>query len=189
MEFIYEIENALPKEICEKIIERFKKDEAKHQSQVGKGIVDTSVRKSTTLFISGKKTWKDVDNIINDTFNKALREYKEYLNNYMLESVSDSIFDNIQDEGYHLNEMKTGEYYNWHIDDMLAEGQRRAFSIILYLNTLEKDQGGCTEFWCGAKVRPKQGKILIFPSSWTYLHRSAQVKNSGVKYTCITWVV
>jgi hypothetical protein len=64
----------------------------------------------------------------------------------------------------------------------------RLFSCLIYLNTLEDNQGGCTEFMCGKKVRPEQGKLLIFPSTWTYVHRGAEVKNGGVKYTLGTWV-
>lgn len=187
MEFIYEIENVLPKETCEKIIERFKNDNTKHPSKIGpEGRIDEHIRKSTTLSISGKEQWKDIDDILYKAITRSIKEYIEYVQKYV--DVY-NVFENISDEGYTINEMKVGEYYNWHIDDMTKNGQRRSFSCVLYLNTLEEDQGGCTEFWCGKKVRPKQGKMLLFPSSWTYLHRGAPVKNSGVKYTCVTWVV
>lgn len=187
MEFIYEIENVLPKDVCEQIIERFKNDNTKHPSKVGpEGRLDANIRKSTTLMISGAEQWKDIDDILYKALTKSFKEYSEYIKHYV--DVY-NVIENISDEGYTINEMKVGEYYNWHVDDMIKSGQRRLFSCVLYLNTLEEDQGGCTEFWCGKKVRPKQGKVLLFPSSWTYLHRGAPVKNSGVKYTCVTWAV
>jgi hypothetical protein len=98
----------------------------------------------------------------------------------------------MRDEGYSIQEMKTGDFYDWHADfdgDTLVNiDGNRCITAIWYLNTLDEDQGGCTEFWGGKKVRPKQGMLLFFPSTWTYLHRGAPVKNSGVKYTCITWL-
>lgn len=191
MEFFYEVENILPKEVCEEIIERFKKDKRKGPSKLGpnEGRIDHSIRKSTTLMISGNGDWEDIDKIIFDAIAKALSEYRVYLEKYTTSKITDNIFSNLSDEGYTINEMRPGEFYDWHIDDMISNGKRRAISCVLYLNTLEEDQGGCTEFWCGKKVRPQQGKILLFPSSWSYIHRGAPVKNSGVKYTCVTWAV
>jgi Rps23 Pro-64 3,4-dihydroxylase Tpa1-like proline 4-hydroxylase len=191
MEFIYEIDNVLPKDVCEQMIERFKNDINKRPSKIGidGGRIDESVRKSSTLGISGNESWKDIDEIVFKAISKSLKEYGEYIKRYTLTEIYNTLYSDLNDEGYTINEMKVGEFYDWHIDDMVKNGKRRSLSCVLYLNTLEEDQGGCTEFWCGKKVRPKQGKILIFPSSWTYIHRGAPVKNSGVKYTCITWAV
>lgn len=191
MEFIYEIENVLPKDVCEQIIERFKNDNRRGPAKLGggEGRIDYDVRKSTTLGISCLESWNDIDKVLFNAFSKALSEYRLYLEKYTLPKIIEGIYCSVEDEGYSINEMKSGEFYDWHIDDMVKNGKRRAFSCVLYLSTLEEDQGGCTEFWCGKKCRPKQGKILIFPSGWTYIHRSAPVKNSGVKYTCVTWAV
>ena len=190
MEFIYEIENALPKDVCEQIIERFKNDDEKFPSKVGSsGIVDEKIRKSTTLMISGNERWKDIDDILFKAISRSVKEYGEYIRKYTVDNVCENICNNVEDEGYTINEMKVGEFYDWHVDDMVRNGKRRSISCVLYLNTLEEDQGGCTDFWSGKKVRPKQGKMVLFPSSWTYIHRAAPVKNSGVKYTCVTWLV
>ena len=62
-----------------------------------------------------------------------------------------------------------GQQYNWHSDfvhpklDGLGGGVR-ILTCILYLNDMEDDAGGCTEFTCGRIVKPKKGKVLIFPS-------------------------
>jgi|TARA_R110001606_G_C15201680_1_gene631777 hypothetical protein len=185
MEFIYEIEEALPKEICEQMIERFKKDDRKGPSSTIGG-VNLDIRKSTVLNFSQLNEWKDVDNVIFKVVSKALDEYNEYLSNYASGNVH---FGEMKDEGYFIQEFRSGEFYKWHVDDRAGDSITRNFTILLYLNTLEEDQGGCTEFWCGKKVQPKQGKILIFPSCWTYIHRGAPVKNGGVKYVCGTWAV
>ena len=190
MEFIYEIENALPKEICEEIINRFKKDNRTEEGKVGNGEIISEIRKSTSLNISILKDWKDVDKIMKEVYSNAISQYCDYISRYTVPYLGESLFNNLKDEGYYMQEQKSGEYYNWHFDHLIkVDKDPRIFTCLLYLNTLEEDQGGCTEFWCGKKVRPKQGKILMFPSTWTFIHRGAEVKNGGVKYNIITWMV
>lgn len=189
MEFIYEIENALPPEICEEIINRYKKDDRKGKSQLAGGIVDEKVRKSTNLHFSTYEDWKDVDRIMYKVFSSGFSKYEKYICDITTDRVASYVFSDMRDEGYFIQEMKEGEFYNWHVDDTVKFNRPRSVTCLLYLNTLEEDHGGCTEFWCGKKVRPEQGKLLIFPSCWTYIHRGAPVKNSGVKYTCGTWAV
>jgi hypothetical protein len=188
MEFIYEIENALPPEICEEIINRYKKDNRKSESKLDGNKIDTGIRKSSGLSISILDDWKDADDILKEVYSKGISQYSEYISRYTVPYLVEPLFNNLTDEGYCIQEQKSGEYYNWHFDVMRNDRKPRIFSCILYLNTLEEDQGGCTEFWCGKKVRPKQGKMVIFPSSWTFIHRGAEVKNGGIKYNITTWM-
>ena len=192
MEFIYEIENALSKEDCEDLIERFIKSEEKERATIEDDVYSRPVRKGTNVWI-GKQT--DLTEKIIDTFEKSLNEYGNYLlngNHITLPDANNMFGTKITFEQPFITQSKEGEYYHWHIDDMYKSNSdikiRRLFSCIIYLNTLEEDQGGCTEFMCGKKVKPEQGKMLIFPSTWTYTHRGAIVKNGGVKYICGTWV-
>ena len=184
MEYIYEIENALPKEICEQMIKRFQEDDRKRPSETIDG-VNPYVRRSSLLNFSSLKEWKDIDDIIFKVVKKVSAEYQDYLLNYTTDILQ---FTDISDEGYFIQEFRTGEFFKWHVDSFSKEGLHRNYTILMYLNTLEEDQGGCTEFWNGYKVRPIQGKVLLFPSCWTYIHRAAPVKNSAVKYVCQTWV-
>ena len=49
------------------------------------------------------------------------------------------------------------------------------------MNDVEKDSGGTTDFSCGKIIQPKAGKIIFFPSTWTYYHRGKTLEK-GVKY-------
>ena len=53
------------------------------------------------------------------------------------------------------------------------------------LNTIEED--GYTEFIDATRVRAKEGRIVIFPSGWTFLHRGYPPKNQR-KYICTGWL-
>ena len=98
----------------------------------------------------------------------------------------DETFSNVKDEGYSIQYMKNGDFYKWHTDD--PGGNARFLSCIWYLNDVDGEDGGTTDFIFGKRIKPKQGSLLFFPSTWTYIHRAAPVKGNCEKYTCITWL-
>lgn len=190
MEFVYEIENAAPKNLCEDIIECFLKDDKKKPSTIQNSVIDSNIRKSTNLWITyDDDIWRDKIEKLFKIFLDGLVQYSEHLYNSKLitNDMKKFLFgERISMENFFVNRSEEGEYYHWHTDH--APNVCRYFSCLLYLNTLEKDKGGCTEFMCGKKIRPEQGKLLIFPSTWTHEHRGAEVKNGGVKYICGNWM-
>ena len=54
MDYVYEIEDVLPKEICEIIIKRYDKDSRKYDSKIGQGVID-KWRMKDILFKNTKK--------------------------------------------------------------------------------------------------------------------------------------
>jgi hypothetical protein len=49
--------------------------------------------------------------------------------------------------------------------------------------------GGETEFlFQNIKIKPEQGKLVLFPPFWTHEHRAVTL-HKGVKYIATTWVV
>ena len=80
-----------------------------------------------------------------------------------------------------------GEIYNWHTDFLGYDTHpARLLTCILYLNDMDEDAGGCTEFTNGRSVRPEKGKVLIFPATIHYIHRGTRV-NKGSKYVIATF--
>jgi hypothetical protein len=62
----------------------------------------------------------------------------------------------------------------------------RLLTFIWYLNTVEN--GGETEFFNGRiKIKPEKGKLLLFPSTWTYNHKG-NIPISSDKYIVTGWV-
>ena len=76
-----------------------------------------------------------------------------------------------------------GGKYAWHYD--WGDGVGHFVVIMIYLNTLEPDEGGCTEFGNGRKVRPECGKVVIWPATWAYPHCGNEVKGES-KYTIVS---
>ena len=48
------------------------------------------------------------------------------------------------------------------------------------------DSGGWTEFIDGTRIQPKVGSILLFPATWTYVHRGYPTKVP--KYIVTGWI-
>ena len=94
--------------------------------------------------------------------------------------------------GLVMSKTDPGQYYNWHVDSVFGKlaihQPRRVLTCILYLNDMDEDAGGCTEFTNGRSVRPEKGKVLIFPATPQYLHRGATV-NKGSKYVITTFAI
>ena len=53
--------------------------------------------------------------------------------------------------------------------------------MIFYLNDVDEDADGTTEFLNDVHVRPKAGKLVMFPADWRTLHRGNVLKH-GSKY-------
>tara|TARA_B100000941_G_C28214613_1_gene403586 strand:+ start:53 stop:649 length:597 start_codon:yes stop_codon:yes gene_type:complete len=179
--FIFEFTNSLDSTICSDIITRFEKSTEDHyRGRVGQNFVeDADVKKSTDMVISGKDSWKDVDDFLFQSLSKALSSVKkEY----------DFFNGPFKDIGYAIQRTEPGEYFNWHIDSGSHQFSDRQLVAIWYLNDVE-GPGGETEFINqNVKVKPEKGKLILFPPFWTHEHRGVKLQK-GIKYIATTWIV
>ena len=83
--------------------------------------------------------------------------------------------------------LPTEGYHVWHIEHGKGlDYGSRAFVFSIYLNDVE--EGGETEFLHFSKrVKPKKGRIVIWPSAFPYLHRGNSPL-SGEKYILTSWM-
>jgi len=179
--FVFEIENALPAEICEEMIRRFEeKTDQQYAGRIGQlQKQDQSIKKSTDLVVSGKEDWQDVDRYLFRSLGLAMRVFREQYPYFK---------GPFKDMGYAIQRTLPGEFYHWHIDGGSHEFSQRQLVAVWYLNDVP-GPGGETEFlFQDIKIKPQQGKLLLFPPFWTHEHRGA-VLNAGIKYIATTWVV
>lgn len=93
-------------------------------------------------------------------------------------------FGELEDFGVLKYEGTTGDHYDAHYDG--GPSNNRWISAIIYLN--DNYEGGELEFvHFGAKIKPKVGSIVIFPSNYAYSHIAHTVK-SGTKYAVVTFI-
>ena len=103
---------------------------------------------------------------IYDRFGRILETYKQDVKLHPKAWPEESKWEEIRLKRYKAN---SGNFLN-HVDVGNHDSARRFLVVFLYLNTVEK--GGETEFpTFDLKVSAERGKVLVFPSTWTYLHR------------------
>lgn len=179
--FIFEKRRALDADICASAIERFEASTAEqYEGRIGQlAEKDRSIKKSTDLVISGKSHWKDLDQALFRSMGQAILEFRE----------SYPYFKGpFKDMGYAIQRTNPDEHYHWHIDGGSHEFSQRQLVAIWYLNDVP-GPGGETEFlFQDIRIRPEQGKLLLFPPFWTHEHRGVTLQQ-GVKYIATTWVV
>ena len=83
--------------------------------------------------------------------------------------------------------LPTEGYHVWHIEHGATfEMQARAFVFSIYLNDVKN--GGETEFLhFSQRIKPKTGRIVIWPAGFPYVHRGNSPL-SGEKYILTSWL-
>ena len=84
--------------------------------------------------------------------------------------------------------LPTEGYHIWHLEHGKGfEIEPRAFVFSIYLNDVE--EGGETEFLNFSKrVKPKAGRIIIWPAGFPYVHRG-NPPLSNEKYMLTSWML
>ena len=128
-------------------------------------------------------------NIRKDVQTKFLKDYgectyaafQEYVKTYptLEEFKLQQLIINLQctkpGEGYHL----------WHCETLGGSGSR-VCATAMFLN--DDFEGGETEFLHqSCRVKPKQGRIIVFPATYTHVHRGNPPLD-GKKYILTSWL-
>ena len=125
--FLFEIPAALTREVCREMVRRFEACAPEHYAgRIGHhASVDTSVKRSTDLVMSGKSHWKDLDSALFHSLGAALdaltRRFPFFGGRF-------------KDVGYAMQRTAPGEFYHWHIDGGSHDLSHRQLVAIWYLN-------------------------------------------------------
>tara|TARA_B100000287_G_scaffold166500_1_gene157062 strand:+ start:6530 stop:7156 length:627 start_codon:yes stop_codon:yes gene_type:complete len=120
----------------------------------------------------------DVQALYQNALEPALRNYVEhypYLSTFNFVSSAALL---------QVTEPLGGGYHMFHAENVDWNVQHRTLAWMIYLST--DDDGGETEFlYQGYRVRPKEGRICIWPGGFTHLHRGNPP--SKTKYIVTGW--
>jgi hypothetical protein len=191
--FIFEMENFIPKELCDDIIQMFENEPRKEQSLIGDGtglVLDLEQRNSIHILL---RDMKDCNHIVNELYsrlNDALNVYKREFCNYFKrynenpEFINKVIFSerDVKITDVFIQRVTPKSQFRWHTD----ESTDSCHTCIIYLNDIDTKDGGATEFVCGRKVQPKAGKLLLFPAVWSNVHRGSFVHKPKYMITSYT---
>lgn len=180
-DLIWQVDEVIPKEICEYTIDSYKKQE-EEKATIAEGnknsIFNDHVRDT-------KINWLDQMSPIGCTLqvyiNAANKNAGWDFNLYHMEKIQLSKYD------------KNG-FYDWHIDTCPpnANDIQRKISAVALLSDPEDFKGGKLQIkdlsdygYDEDMITLKQGSIICFPS---YLEHKVTRVTEGVRYTAVTWM-
>ena len=186
-DLIYVKDDVMDKDFCSHLITKFDGDvNWQYEGITGSGL-NKEIKDTTDLKVSGLKHWDDEDQKISKIVQESMWQYIGHVEKFFVGcyDVHDIGLGSYTDRGYQIQKYNPGGGYIWHQDFMVnAELGGRMFTFIFYLNDVDVD--GYTEFADGTRVRPRAGRVVWFPATWTYIHRGYPPKD-GVKYILTGW--
>ena len=186
--FIGVYDNYITKEECNKAIKLF--DE---QNKFNKTLNRIGFEKASVLKKQDQQFFVSEDNI--EVWWEKLKliiiNFDMAFNHYIENTGAKDAYGGIP---FHFTRLKiqktlpTEGYHVWHIEHGKGfEIEPRAFVFSIYLNDVE--EGGETEFLHFSKrIKPKTGRIVIWPAGFPYLHRG-NPPLSGGKYILTSWML
>ena len=186
-DYIWVKENSLTRYFCNKVIKKFDNESKKYDGLIGSdGRVDRNVKVTKDFVLTRDPNWQKEDAVFCQALKKGLHEYSTYLKNIHPLNVPYT-YEHVTDQGYKLQRYEPNGFYDWHNDWIMHQLQgSRIYVFMWYLNTIRKRDGGYTEFTDGTRLQPKCGSLVMFPATWTYLHRGYPPKVR--KYLCNGWI-
>ena len=184
--FIGVYDNYITKEECNKAIKLYE-DQVKFNQTMNRITTEKSrvIEKQDTQYFANASTisfWYE-------QLKSMIVNYDLAWNHYIQNTGA-----NWEGNNFHFTTLKiqktlpTEGYHVWHIEHGNGfENMARSFVFSIYLNDIE--EGGETEFLHFSKrVKPKTGRIVIWPAGFPYLHRG-NPPLSGEKYILTSWML
>ena len=185
--FIGTYDNYITPEECDRAIKLFD-DQDKFNKTLNRMIFEQAPiteKQDQQFFATGDNinVWYEDLKTMMMNFDMAFRHYVENTGancyNVPFRYSNIKIQKTLPTEGYHI----------WHVEHGVGHhlNDARAFVYSIYLNDVE--EGGETEFLHFSKrVKPKKGRIAIWPAAFPYLHRG-NPPLSGEKYILTSWML
>lgn len=194
MDYITVVDNALSKEFCEHLIEKFnacsrwsfrRNDTATltelnmWTAELASGMSTFDKLRETTLAVwDYTEDYKTLNKVVIEQTTKYKQKWDKY------QQMPDTYFiENYRTKKYEPN---SGDEFKTHTDATRADTCQRHLACLFYLN----DSDGGTEFFEPTEtiVEAKQGRLVMFPPSWQWVHRGMPCTNKEGKYILSTYL-
>jgi len=174
-DFISHYDDVVSKDFCNTVVKSFELDSHCHD------VVDRSKRPSFTQmniseqYLKRRERWIDIQTEVQNVF-------REYIDKYIEDhNVGPDFPHKYAFEEYRIKRyLPNVDEFRDHVDVGDHSSARRFLVCFLYLNDVIS--GGETDFpLLEYSVKPKTGRLLIFPPMWLYRHAGRPV-TEGKKY-------
>ena len=186
--YVYVDEHSLSKEICDKIISIYHEDDDNKRFGLTQKGYDEKYKRSMDFDLKAIKD-KGIIKLLCNELNEAMKQYKIQID----KNYEKMIYNHFQGKILKTTAFQLQHYtknegmFVYHTDNSIntSTNQERILVYMWYLNDV--DVGGETDF-IDFKIKPTTGKLVLFPSTWTYPH-CANIPVSNDKYIITGWFV
>lgn len=198
--YVYVNEHSLSSFICKDLINIWEQQDNKFDGTTMSGL-NKNIKDTTDFSIpTNDKKWFKYYKLLKEELERNLKNYINLLDNsskdynninlnssYNFFHINTNI-KNMHSQGFLMQKYTKGKgryvYHNdSHID--IKTKQYRIITFLWYINNVE--EGGETCFGDEIQIKPEQGKLILFPSCWTFPH-CGKVPLSSDKYIITGWI-
>lgn len=194
MDYVYTYPS-IPAYLCKDIIQKYEDEiHLKYEGLTAKGL-DKNVKDTQDMMIPDNEEWNEVNQFLHNELQKNIKQYMHHIEkgeNYKKDNNFGSEYNHLHDTLEQVNHFMIQKYeekkgkYIYHEDSFVEAKKSRVITYLWYLNDVV--EGGETEFFGGTfKIKPEEGKLLLFPACWCYPHRG-NVPISSCKYIITGWL-
>ncbi len=191
---IFEMKNVFTVEECQAFIDHHKNSSNKTPGLVnspdGTAIVVENVKKTTDVIMQYDRSDDHPTSKLIFTYNKGIDKVRSEYTNHV-RTINRSCGFGYLNSGFFtapiIQRTDKDGFFNWHSDR--CDGIDRWLAVIIYLNDIDEENGGSTEFNSGRKIQPEVGKVIMFPVTHLHLHRGNTILNGPSKYILTAFVI
>lgn len=182
-DYIKVINNVVPEELCDRILEEYKNDDPVWQEAlVGNALINKNVRNVQTIQLDNLSVMHanmiertQIVTGLNGAMFWVINKYRNLFPGLVLDKHS----------GFELLRYDEGCFYKEHTDSFNIFP--RHLSISLHLN--DDYEGGEFGFYnADLKIKAKKGSAVVFPSNFMFPHEIKPV-TKGTRFSVITWMI
>jgi len=185
--FLYSKEGALSPELCNSFIEIFEASDEKKPGVLygANGQSSADSKKSTDItFHPGYLQHNIWGSLLSQLVNVVEKGKEDYITRHQLAMSKLDPFQ--MSPLFNMQRYEPSEgFHGYHCERASLEYSNRVLVWMVYLNTVT-DRGETEFYYQHHFESPVQGKLVIWPSDWTYLHRGI-ASQTQTKYILTGW--
>ena len=184
--FIRAYSDVFSSSLCDNLIETYERLWREKEEQLKKislcytedGVKTCGACNCQRLDIMQHPEFKEPFNIVMNGIQTVIRQYKIDTQLHSCQWPIKHGYEHLRIKRYFCDDI---QQHDFHADVTDIESAKRFLSIICYLN--DDFDGGETFFpHFNLQVKPRKGKIVLFPCTWSYLHKGNPAVNGHAKY-------
>jgi hypothetical protein len=177
-DFLAVYENVLSSKDCFFVINQFEQTLNTNLPSIIKPIEKNNLtRRDVSIFAN--KHLPECATLINDVLQIYIKKYVEEF--FVAENI------NILSVSVKLQKtFPKGGFHQWHSEVSSLKYKERMLAWTIYLNDIPDGEGETEFLWQGVKIKPRQGRMVIFPAFFTHTHRGNPVYSTN-KYIATGW--